>query len=408
MKTLNVMFCGWGERWHLGTLGHSGRDILFEYSPEALTRRLSLSPFRLPLQQAAFSGFPSYQDFLPGLIADALPDGWGRLLMDRLFRKNGRDLTMVSPLDRLAFINGRAMGALVFEPADVQGLTTEDMDLLELAKSAQLVLADKDTAALKQLALLGGSPHGARPKVLVQFDKVERTISTNPEADGDPWLVKFQAQNEHKEVCAIESLYAELARECGLDMPATQYFELDAKLSAFGIQRFDRSGGLRVPTLTLAGLLDDNFRLPSKDYTDLLRATRALTHDNREVEKAFARCVFNVIMNNRDDHTKNFSFVMNESYEWKLSPCYDLTFNIGPGGWHQLAVRGEGQRPTGSGLLALAADSGLKPDFARETVERVAEVATRFAQLAKKWKIRRTTVVDIMGFINKNLDALAR
>ena len=405
MKTVHVYFCGWGERWLLGTLAHSGRAILFEYSAESLKRKLELSPFNLPLQAAAYGDFPAYQHQLPGLIADALPDGWGMLLMDRLFKANNRPLSTVSPLDRLAFIHDRAMGALAFEPADPLGEDAADIDLIELAKSAQLVLADKDTAALKQLALLGGSPHGARPKVLVQFDPKARTISTLPAADGEAWLVKFHAMNEHKEVCALENLYARIARECGLDMPATEYFDLAPNLSAFGIERFDRDGGLRIPTLTLAGLTDDNFRIPAQDYRTLLRATRALTHDEREVQKAFARCVFNVAMNNRDDHTKNFSFAMNERFEWKLAPCYDLTFNYGPSGWHQMTIMGEGVAPTRKHLLDLAKDSGLKPGFASEVIARVAEAASGFPLLAKDYPIRRATVKDIAGHVLKNLAA---
>ena len=150
----------------------------------SLKRKLELSPFNLPLRTEGYSELPSYQHQLPGLIADSLPDGWGLVVMDRLFKENNRPLSTVSPLDRLAFIHDRAMGALVLEPADPLGAGAEDVDLLELARSAQLVLAGRDTAALKQLALLGGSPHGARPKVLVQFDRNERTISTLPTADG--------------------------------------------------------------------------------------------------------------------------------------------------------------------------------------------------------------------------------
>lgn len=406
MKTLQVYFCGWGERWLLGTLAHSGRDVLFEYSAESLERKLELSPFNLPLRAEAYSGFPAYQQQLPGLIADALPDGWGLLVMDRLFKANNRPLSTVSPLDRLAFIHDRAIGALVFEPADPLGMEERDTDLLELAKSSQLVLADKDTAVLKQLALLGGSPHGSRPKVLIQYDRDAQTISTISSADGDPWLVKFQAMNEHKEVCAIENLYAYIAGDCGLDMPPTEYFELAPNLAAFGIKRFDRVDGQRVPTLTLAGITDDNFRVPAQDYRNLLRATRALTRDEREVQKAFARCVFNVAMNNRDDHTKNFSFVMNEHFEWKLSPCYDLTFNYGPSGWHQMTVMGEGITPTGKHLLDLARDSGLKQSFAKETIAQVVEAASQFPLLGKNYPIRRTTVKEIADHIQKNISAI--
>lgn len=405
MKIVHVYFCGWNERWLLGTLAHSGRDILFEYSAASLERKLELSPFNLPLRAQAYSGFPPFQQQLPGPIADALPDGWGLVVMDRLFKANKRPLSTLSPLDRLAFIHDRAMGALSFEPAAPLGMEAEDADLLELAKSAQLVLADKDTSALKQLALLGGSPHGARPKVLVQYDRNAGTISTASSANGDPWLVKFQAMNEHKEVCAVEDLYAHIARDCGLDMPPTRHFELSPNLAAFGIKRFDRVGSLRIPTLTLAGLTDDNFRIPVQDYRNLLRATRALTRDEREVQKAFARCVFNVAMNNRDDHTKNFSFAMDERFEWKLSPCYDLTFNYGPSGWHQMTIMGEGLTPTGKHLLDLARDGGLKPDFATETITRVAEAASRFSLLAKDYPIRRATAKDIADHIWKNLAA---
>ena len=163
-----------------------------------------------------------------------------------------------------------------------------------------------------------------------------------------------------------------------------------------------------MPTLTLAGLLDDNFRLPTQDYSNFLRATRALTRDEREVEKAFERCAFNVILNNRDDHTKNFSYLLNERFEWKLAPCYDLTFNTGPHGWHQMSIMGEGLSPTGTKLMALAGDCGLKSAFARRAIERIADVASRFTEHAKGWKISRSTVGDIAGHIGKNLAAMRK
>lgn len=169
---------------------------------------LELSPFNLPLRAEAYGGFPSYQHQLPGLIADALPDGWGLLVMDRLFKANHRPLATLSPLDRLAFIHDRAMGALVFEPADPLGTDAEDIALTELARSAQLVLADKHTTALKQLALLGGSPHGARPKVLVQFDSNARTISIPlaPACAGErgPYVTRHKAVWAWRTGAAIE------------------------------------------------------------------------------------------------------------------------------------------------------------------------------------------------------------
>lgn len=121
MKKLAVVYAGWGERWQLGTLAEAGRPgepLLFEYSDEARRQGLELSPLRLPLAQPGAVKGETFFLGLPGLIADALPDGWGMLLMDRALARAGRRAVEVSVLDRLAFIGERAMGALAFEPPD--------------------------------------------------------------------------------------------------------------------------------------------------------------------------------------------------------------------------------------------------------------------------------------------------
>ena len=408
MKKVQVYYEGWGERWLLGTLADNGREVLFEYSAEAIRQGLELSPRHLKLREAAYGDFPQHQSRLPGLVADSLPDGWGLLLMDRLFRKNGRDPSALSPLDRLAFINGRALGALTFEPSEVNLLSREDVHLLELAKEAQAIIADKDSDALRQLALMGGSPHGARPKVLVHYNPDTGFMSTQPGQGTRPWLVKFQAQDEHKEVCAIEHLYAMLARECGLDMPATRYFDLDKKLSGFGIERFDVHDGMRVPVHTLAGALHANFRLPSSvDYGTFLRATRMFTRDEREVQKAYERALFNVVFNNRDDHAKNFSFRLSRDRRWQLAPCYDLTFCEGPGGEHQMDVCGEGRNIQRKHLTELAKQGGVDAAWAAGALDRVLKVGPRFKALSTKAAIRPTTAKRIVAAIETNTKRLA-
>ena len=402
MKKLEVRFCGWGQNWVLGTLADSGEDLLFEYSPQALANGIELSPRTLKLHASAYGNFPQYQHRLPGLIADALPDGWGMLLMDRLFIKQGIQRRQISPLDRLAFLGDRTMGALTFAPALDLDLPVADLELLDLAKEAQIVVTGHESSALKQLILLGGSPHGARPKVLVQYDFLSRSLSTESTAPGTPWLVKFQALNEHKEVCAIEYLYAELANKCKLDMPRTQYFDLDKNLAGFGIERFDRHNGMRVPIHTLAGALAADYTVPSMGYQTLLRATRFITQSEREVEKAFERCVFNVIFNNRDDHSKNFSFRMDEAFHWKLAPCYDLTYNEGPRGEHQMDIEGEGRSPTRANLLQLAATNSLKTSWANETIDHMVTIAGEFKIFAKDYAIRPVTRAMIAKEITQN------
>ena len=306
MKKLTVFYVGWGERWPLATLADNGRTILFEYTAEAMRQQLELSPRMLELNVSAYEDFPVHQMRLPGLVADSLPDGWGLLLMDRAFRRAG--LQSVSPLDRLAFIGDRAMGALSYEPADLDTLLDEDVKLLDVAKQVQMVVDGADAEVLRRLMLLGGSPHGARPKALVYYDSTSGNMHTQASDNKEPWLVKFPANGEHKDACALEHAYAQLAVACGLEMPQTRYFDLDSRHAAFGIQRFDRQNGMRVPMHTLAGFLHADFRIPSVDATTFLRATRAITHDEREVAKAFQRVVFNVAFNNRDDYAKNFTF----------------------------------------------------------------------------------------------------
>ena len=154
MKKLVVHYSGWGEDWPLGQLADDGRQLLFEYSPEALAQGLELSPLHLKLRAAAYGGFPPYQLGLPGLIADSLPDGWGLLLMDRVFRQHG--LRHPGPLDRLAFVGDRAMGALRFVPPREEGADLPDWNLLRLAQEATAALQGQSEEVLRALALTGG------------------------------------------------------------------------------------------------------------------------------------------------------------------------------------------------------------------------------------------------------------
>jgi serine/threonine-protein kinase HipA len=391
MKRLAIHYCGWGEDWLLGLLADDGTTLLFEYAPQALAQGLELSPLHLKLRAAAYGDFPQHLHRLPGLIADSLPDGWGLLLMDRLFRQQG--LRHPGPLDRLAFIGNRAMGALRFMPAAEPDAEEPDWTLLALAQESERALAGEAGAALCELALTGGSPQGARPKALVQYDLATGHVSTRGGAPGAPWLVKFPAQGEHKEVCAIEQMYAELARDCGLEVPANAWFDLSPKLAAFGVARFDREQGMRVPVHSLAGLLQVDFRLPgSTDYTAFLRATRLLTRDEREVEKAYVRAVFNVLFHNRDDHPKNFAWRLGQDRRWRLAPAFDLTFSEGPMGQHHMDICGEGDAVERGHLLRLASEGGVPLKAAEAIIDQMLVQAATFVQRAAAFPIRRATV----------------
>jgi len=402
MKKLNVIYMGWAERYDLGILADDGTDLLFEYSTQAIKRGLELSPFKLPLSAKSYGDFPDYQLRLPGLVSDALPDGWGMLLMDRLFRQQGRDQAKISPLDRLALIGDKGMGALVFEPANREALTLKDVHLLDLAQDVRQVMNDESEVLLRKLVLMGGSPHGARPKVLVNFDRKSNRMSNSEDAAGTPMLVKFPAQNEHKEVCAVEAMYGRIANASGIRVPATEYFDLAPDFSAFGIERFDRCEHMRIPMHTAAGAAHVDFRIPQLDYVALLRLTQFMTHDAREVLQAFERCVFNVVFNNRDDHSKNFSFLMGKDGRWRFSPAYDLAFSEGPNDEHQMDICGEARSPARKHLLQLASKTGIAERVATETIERIANVGERFSDFIGDLPIRKKTLALIEKVVKGN------
>ncbi|MBB4723350.1 type II toxin-antitoxin system HipA family toxin [Xanthomonas euvesicatoria] len=407
MKKLTVFYEGWDQRWPLGTLADNGRQIIFEYSADALANGIEFSPQHLKLRREAYGPFPKEIGYLPGLLYDCLPDGWGLLLMDRLFRRAGLDPARISPLDRLAFIGERAMGALAFVPSQNDSEEVAHWSLMQLAQAAQNV-ADDNVAELRVLAQAGGSPHGARPKALVMFDAVTRIVSTADDGTGEPWLVKFPAQSEHPEVCAIEHIYAQMARECDIVMGPTEYFDLDENLAAFGTRRFDRMGPLRVPVHSLAGALHADFRIPCLDYETVLRATGFFTQNAQEVMAAFRLCVFNVVFNNRDDHAKNFSLRMNEEHRWDFAPGYDLTFNAGPGGYHQTSVMGEALAPGRPHLLALAAKLGLRLREVEHTIDKTCAVAEGLAMALHEANVRGETVHAIAGAVASNVQRCCR
>lgn len=390
-----------------GVLADNGRDILFEYTAEAIKRGLELSPFKMPLSSQTFGNFPVHQLRLPGLISDSLSDGWGMLVMDRLFRRRGLEPAAVSPLDRMVYIGDTAIGALTFEPSEIDALPLEDVQLLELAQDVRHVFqADESEAMLRKLVFMGGSPQGARPKVLVNFEKNTNLISTPESGRGTPMLVKFPAQNEHKKACAIETLYCALANASGITVPAHYFFDLDEETSAFGIERYDRVEGMRVPMHTAAGAAHMDFRHPQLDYISLLRLTKFMTKDMREVLHAFERCIFTVVFNNRDDHSKNFSFLMDKDSRWTFSPAYDLTYSPGPNGEHQMDICGEARIPGRKQLMKLADKTEIKRKVAATSIERIAAVSGTWHQFAGELPIREKTLELIDKAVKNNRERL--
>ncbi|MCW7546604.1 type II toxin-antitoxin system HipA family toxin [Photorhabdus sp. APURE] len=413
---LQVIYHGLGEQWVLGHLAEStarGR-YLFEYTDKALDSGIEFSPLQLPLSSDTYANFECFQDWLPGFIADSLPDGWGRLIMDRFLRRNHVDPGRISVLERLALLGDNTMGALTYQPAlplpDDQEDKYSILNLTGLAQQIRQEVTGQDSEALRELFLLGGSPHGARPKAQVEYNPSTGQMKTTAFPGSEPWLVKFPAAEENPWVCALEEAYACTARIAGIDFPTSRYFRLEGELAAFGVRRFDRENGMRVPVLSMAGALHADFRLPCMDYIDILRATGSITRSVVEREIQARRMVFNVLMHNRDDHVKNFSFILNESNEWVVSPAYDLTFADGPGGQHQTSVTGHGTDITRTMLLKIAKDSGITSARMNNIIDEIADVAADFAHIAQNVTddIPADELHQVTDCINRNLSCLKR
>jgi serine/threonine-protein kinase HipA len=325
----------------------------FEYDAEWLASGVSISPYFLPLRREVFVAkrTPFRGNF--GVFDDSLPDGWGSLVLDRYLRWQGEDPARLSALQRLALVGSTGRGALEYHP-DRSAVSAEAaVDLDKLAAEAEKILTTESSGAgLDELYQYAGSSGGARPKVFVKID-------------GREWLVKFRASTDRPDAGEIEYRYSLLAKKCGIKMAETRLFEG----KYFGVERFDRTPNGKIHTVSAAGLLNANYREPSLDYSGLLKLCLNLTRNMEQVYALFRQMVFNVLIKNRDDHAKNFSFQLIGD-EWRLSPAYDLLPSDGFNGYHTTTVNGSGE-PSEKDMLAVADEVGLSRQRAMDIIEQV-------------------------------------
>lgn len=365
MDRLNKLEVFYHDR-KVGTMAlFQNRLAAFEYDSEWLTDGFSISPFSLPLEKKVF--MPKIDPFegLFGVFADSLPDGWGRLLVDRLMRRNKIDPMEIGSLERLAIVGASGMGALTYRPVIDMKLDESVLSLDEIAKECERILNAEECASLDYLFANGGSSGGARPKVLTKVD-------------GEDWIIKFPSSDDRPDIGLQEYEYAKCAVECGLEMSEVRLFESKKCEGYFGTKRFDRMGSSendRLHMISAAGILETSHRIPNLDYNLLMRLTLKLTKSMEECEKLYRLMCFNVYAHNRDDHSKNFTYIYEEKKkQWRLSPAYDLTYSSSIGGEHATTVNGNGVNPTQDDMLAVAKNIGINPAKARSIVTSIQEI----------------------------------
>ena len=384
-----------GETIPVGRLAMHKHTIYFEYDSAFIKLGIEISPLELPLK----SGLDRFDDHLfeglPGAFNDSLPDGWGRLLLDRFLKSQGILPADVTPLDRLANIGRRGLGALVYDPDHSLDEVQSDIDLDSLATQIQEVLDGTADEMLEKLIALNGSSAGARPKALIGFNKAQDRIihDVHDLPDGyTPWMVKFPNSQDGHDAGAIEYVYALMAQEAGITMPDVHLFPAQKSAGYFMIKRFDQDENKRHHMHTAGGLLHSNFRTPSLDYEDLIALTGRLTRDMREIEKMYHLAVFNVLAHNRDDHAKNFSYLMDQDGHWTLSPAYDLTFSSGPNKEQSTLVMGEGRTPSKEHLLKLAIEARIEKDRATKIIDATRSSLAKWPNLAKQYGVDDTNI----------------
>ena len=383
INSVNIFLNHSKKRYFLGKLAINNRKIYFEYDEEFLKTGIEISPYKLPLKKGLQVCDDRVFDGLFGVFADSLPDGWGKLLLDRHLNLKGINFKNISQIDRLCYVGKFGIGALTYEPvlSEIEEINSKII-LDDIANSSIDILEGTSYELLDTLLAIGGSSAGARPKIMAQIDESNNIIHGSQSLkDGyEHYIIKFANSSDAKNSGKIEYIYSQMAREAKIDIPKTNLLKTE-KNSYFAIKRFDRIKDERVHIHSVAGLVHSDFRIPVLDYDDLLTLCFHLTKDINEVIKLYRVAAFNLFTHNRDDHAKNFSFLLDSSNSWKLTPAYDLTYSFGVGVEHSTTYLNEGKNPKISHLKELAKKHNIKE---YETIiDEIKSAVSKFSSFAK-------------------------
>jgi serine/threonine-protein kinase HipA len=399
-ELLTVHLDARNQRRKVGRLAFKDRQVLFEYDTSFIASGIEISPIKLPLRSGVTIADTTIFDGLFGVFNDSLPDGWGRLLLDRTVEKHGIHRGQLNPLDRLAYVGRYGMGALSYEPElGLQSTDDRPLALDKLAEESAAVLAGENEEVFEELLRLNGSSSGARPKIVAQVSSDKKMIihgQKELQSGFAHWMIKFSSSQDARDVGAIEYAYSQMAKDAGVEMSETHLFRTKRN-KYFGTKRFDRDGDARIHMHSIGGLIHSDHRNPTLDYDMVLRVTLALTRNIQEAEKAYALACFNVLAHNRDDHVKNFSFLLNARNEWIFARAYDLVFSYGPGGEQSMLVMGEGRNPGTAQLQALGKQHGIKN--ASEILAKVKSAMADWPRYAELAEVSRKSTREIVGKI---------
>lgn len=394
----------------LGTFRWNSRYEVaqFEYADSFVEQGIEPSPIMMPVRKGRVYSFGDIgrETFkgLPGMLADALPDTYGRALFDRWLALTGRHSG--NSIETLCFLGKRCMGALEFEPAmDVPYNSNTQIEIDSLVNVASEALAEKQDfganlsndkkAAIAEIVRLGTSAGGQRAKAIIAYNKETGEVlsgQVSAPKGFDYYLIKLDGVTaeagfrETQNFGRLEYSFYKLVKECGIEMSESSLIEENGR-AHFLTKRFDRENGEKVHMQTLCALAHYDYRLMRVySYEQAFNVMRTLRLPYSQAQEMFRRVVFNVIVRNQDDHTKNISFLMDRNGKWRLSPAYDMGFAYNPaGGWtsqHQMSVNGKFDDVIRDDLMELAKRNNIRE--AREIIERISTVASGWGTIARE------------------------
>ncbi|MCR5776160.1 MAG: type II toxin-antitoxin system HipA family toxin [Lachnospiraceae bacterium] len=346
----------------VGTLAETATKLIaFQYSDEWINNGFSISPFSLPLSSEVYIPKDTARERFKGLFgvfADSLPDAWGELLLDRYLSNHGIGRGYLTTLDRLAYIGNSGMGALEYRPSKNPDYDINGIDYDTIAKECEKILSSKETGELDILYNLGGSSGGTRPKILIRSEEHE-------------CIVKFPSKNDAPNSGKMEYDYYICAKKCGIKMTKCELLPSSYCDGYFKTERFDRVGSEKIFSITIAGLLEADFRAPSCDYNAYMKLVKILTREDEEqLEQMFRIMCFNVFTHNKDDHTKNFSFLYNNS-KWELAPAYDMTYSTTYFGEHTTSINGKGKNILDNDMISVGVTAGMSKNTCKQIIEEI-------------------------------------
>ena len=401
----------------IGRLSWDARRVIsyFEFNPDLQGGKLDPFPIiastKSPASRLPILGDRENKIYrkLPPFLADALPDAWGSQVFECWRIQNGIKNQEITPLDILSFIGKRGMGALEFEPASSGLKESEQLNLKALTDLAQRIyeerenvcISPEESLTLQSLIAVGTSAGGRQPKAIIAINPDTGVIRSGQMADQDGFeycILKFG--DPERSSAELEMAYSKMAIAAGIDMMPCGLIKVDGH-THFITRRFDRNGSHKLHMQTLAALYPD-----ADSYEKLLMVCRKMRLSESAQEEVFRRMVFNILANNTDDHNKNFSFLMDESGHWRLSPAYDLTyiFNVGgflPERMHCLMMQGKLQGHTIDDALALARENGIRKPA--RIIEDVASSISRFRSFAEECGVKQRWINSVEQCLNEHL-----